>query len=829
MKATLRWIQEFVPDLKASAEEVGKRLTAAGLEVEAITDLAKAYDKVVVGKLLEVNRHPTKETITVCRVSIGAEERRIVCGAQNHKVGDKVAAALHGAVLPGNFKIEKKKVYGEVSEGMLCSEKELGLSNESQGIWILPASAVEGTPLAQAMNLGDAIFEIGITPNRGDCLSIAGLAREVAAAFGLPLKQTVAEVPHGNDAAARVKVVVDDVSGCPRYIARVIDGVTIGQSPAWMRQRLEQCGIRPINNVVDVTNYVMLEMGQPLHAFDARLLDGNSIVVRRAKPGETMKTLDGVERKLLAGGIRPVEPDAAIGAARTLSSTVTPDADDYDLVIADAKKPVAIAGVMGGEHSGVQNDTKTIVLESAWFDPARVRRTARRHGLHTESSHRFERAVDAAGVDRASARAASLIAELGTGKIVPGKVESSVPGLGEPRVIRLSVARARSLLGMDVGAARIAELLSPLAIGVEGGGDTLTCTAPPFRDDLREEVDLVEEIARRIGYDQIPASRPTSYLTAENVSIDLEKARRAREILVGFGFAETVHLPFGARDEAAKLKLAPDDPRARVVFLANPLADDQAVLRGSLLPPLLMNVARQRAHRHEDVRIFELRSTFRRRDEGKLPDESRRLTGVLSGRRAAAHWSEGAPSLDFFDAKGVVEAFVGAFCAKTPTFSASTEPFLVTGAQAKVEAAGRVLGVLGELHPDVLRAFDVSARAFAFDLDYEALAALAGATPHFAELARFPAIARDVALVVDEQTEVGAMLSFARNSAKKNLESVDVFDLYRGEKLGAGKKSVALGMTWRAADKTLTDDEANSLQEKLVSALVDRFHATVRA
>ncbi len=804
MKAPYRWLQELLPGLAADADECAKRLTAAGLEVEGVHSTLEGFETVYVGRLLEVNKHPNADKLTVCKVDIAGVERQIVCGARNHKAGDKVAVALPGSVLPNGAKIEKGKIRGEVSDGMLCSEAELGLGLESDGIWILPPDAKEGALVADAMNLSDWILEIGLTPNRGDCLSQAGIARELGAALGLAPKLPAGEAKTSSE-KPKIKVRLEDAEGCPRYIARVIEGVKIQPSPSWMQRRLEQCGIRPINNVVDVTNYVMLELGQPLHAFDARMLEGGEIVVRAAKAGEKMKTLDGVERKLLAA----------------------------DLVIADAKKPVAIAGVMGGEHSGVLDDTTTVVLESAWFDPSRVRKTSRAHGLHTESSHRFERNVDPNGVDRASARAAALIAETSGGKVLSGSVDASKKTF-EPRKIRLARARVSGVLGVDPTPKETAALLEPLGLACTAhGADALDVVVPTFRPDLTEEIDLVEEVARRYGYEKIPERAPRSRLSTEGKDVETERMRKARGILVGMGFQETLHLPFASRDEAAKLGLAAGDPRGMSVPLANPLADDQAVLRGTLLPVLLANVARNRAKKQADLRLFELRGVFRWSAaadpaQQKLPQESRRVSGVLCGRRFPAHWNAPGDAVDFFDAKGIVETFVTAFTRRTPLFAASSEPFLVTGAQAALSFGGKSLGVVGEVHPDVLARFEVGARAFAFELDYEALTGVASGTPAYVDLPRFPAIERDVALLMDESVAVGDLLQEARKHTKKGLESIDVFDVFRGGKLPPGKKSVALGMVWRAADRTLTDDEVNGLHEKLVQALQERFRAERR-
>ena len=812
MKVTYQWLKELLPDLTAPAAEVARRLTAAGLEVESVTSLVEGFDKVVVGRLLDVKKHPNADKLTVCQVSTApgddpANVRQIVCGATNHKAGDKVAVALPGAVLPNGMKIDKAKMKGEASNGMLCSEQELRIAETSAGIWILPPELKEGENVADAMKLADWTLEIGLTPNRGDCNSVIGLAREVAAAFDLPMRMPLVEteVDPKQTAASKIKVAVDDAAGCPRYIARVIDGVTIGPSPAWMQQRLDRCGVRPINNVVDVTNYVMLEMGQPLHAFDIRFVRGGQIIVRAASEGEKRKALDGVERKLAS---KP----------------------DHDLVIADASGPVALAGVMGGENSGVKDDTKTVVLESAYFDPSRVRKAARRHGLHTESSHRFERSVDPAGTDRASARAAQLIAELGKGKVLSGEVEVST-GDFSPREVRVSMKRVNGLLGITFSDDQAIALLAKIHLGaraVEPG--VLSVDVPRFRADISMELDIAEELLRLHGYDKVPDNAPLAALSAQNRSADVERERRAKALLVALGFHETVHLPFAPRDEAAKLKLAAGDARARVVPLANPLADDQAVLRASLIPALLANLARQRAQKNLDVRVFELRAAFQWKKTGELPDEPRRLTAVLSGRRDPQGWSRPADPVDFFDAKGAVEALVAALTRKTAQFAPSTETFLVAGAQASSTLSGKPLGVVGEVHPKVLAAFGVSAtRAFLFDLDFDLLSKEAGGSPAFAELPRYPSVDRDVALLVDESTEVGAMLAFARSTAKKSLESVDVFDVFRGGKLPAGKKSVALGMVWRSSEKTLTDEEVNALHEKLVQALEDRFRASRRS
>ncbi len=810
MRVTYRWLKEFLPDLSASAEEVAAALTSAGLEVESVESLAAGFEKVVVGRLLEVRRHPNADRLTVCDVTLSPDARsvrQIVCGANNHKAGDKVAVALPGATLPNGTAIQKGKIRGEVSDGMLCSETELRLRESSAGIWILPPDTVEGRPVAEAMNLADWAFEVAVTPNRGDCLSVIGLAREAGAALEVPFRVPRVDVPVAPAAASSaVKLFVDDPAGCPRYVARVIEGVTIGPSPAWMVRRLEACGVRAINAVVDVTNYVMLETGQPLHAFDAERIRGGEIVVRAARPGESMKTLDGVERALVAD----------------------------DLVIADGAGAVAIAGVMGGEGSGVRETTTTIVLEAAHFDPARVRRTARRLGLHTDASHRFERDVDPSGVDRASSDAARRIAELTGGRVLAGSVERSA-GAFEPREVALTAARVRSLLGIEIEEREIVDLLAPLQLHARPDGPgRLAVTVPRFRADLKIEADLVEEVARRRGYERIPERRPLARMTAEGHSSDLERVRAARALLVGLGFSEAIHLPFAPEDEAARFKLPPEDPRAQTVPLANPLAADQAVLRATLVPGLLRALARNRALRTFDVRLFELRPAFRWQGAGRLPDETRRLSAILSGRRHPPHWGQPSLDVDLFDAKAVAETAVAALTRRAAAFVPSTEPFLIAGAQAHVDVAGRTVGFVGELDPEVLAAFGLPAgtgaiaRAFAVELDFDALVALGCPTPTYEELPRHPSVERDLALLVDDGVSAGSLLSAIRAYQKKGLEAVEVVDLYRGDRLPAGKKSLALRMTWRAADRTLTDDEVNALHEKVVVQLVSTFKAERR-
>ncbi len=804
MKVTLNWLKDYV-DFDLPADELSHRLTMTGLEVDAMERLGEGLDSVIVAHLADVQPHPDADRLTVCKVQTGSVTQQVVCGATNHKTGDLVALAQVGSVLPGDFKIKKSKIRGQESCGMLCSRSELGLTGESDGILILPPGLPLGQPVFKALGLKDVMFEIGLTPNRADCLSVVGVAREVSAMVHAPLKLPVPEVVEcGRQAAEKTSVYIEDPDLCPRYTARLIENVKIGPSPAWLVRRLETVGMRSINNVVDVTNFVMLELGQPLHAFDFNQLREHRIVVRRAKDGDQFKTLDGQARTLMGS----------------------------DLVICDGVGPVALAGVMGGENSEVSPDTTAILLESAYFNPTAIRRTSKRLGLHTESSHRFERGTDVDIVPLALDRAAALIAELADGSIARGAVDAYPKELAR-RKVTITASRTSQLLGLDVDANDIRARLNTIGLKcdllVDRRDGAVNVEIPNFRPDLEREVDLIEEVARLTGYDQIPVTMPVSSLTCQQLPGHLSLERRVRDRMAHMGYSEVINYSFFNADCLNKLGLAEDDLRRQNVQILNPLTEEQGSMRTTLVPSLLETAARNLAYRSEDLALFELRPVFQPVDGAELPRESLRLAALLCGRREPQGWAQTTAKGDFFDMKGVVEQLLADLRIVDVRWHAEhDELFYHPGKSCSLYLGERLLGTLGELHPQVLHTFDLGPSAILCDLDLEAFFASCGKAVKFQPLSRYPDVQRDSAFLVDNEVTAQQVFDVLGQVKLKDLESIELFDVYSGEGVPAGKKSLAIRACYRALDRTLTDELIQNLHGKLVRAMEKELGAELR-
>lgn len=801
MIVTYNWLKEYV-DFDFTPEELAHRLTMAGLEVDAMEKIGADLDTVIVARLATVEAHPEADRLTLCQVETGKETLQVVCGAKNHRAGDLVALAQVGSILPGDFAIKKSKIRGVESMGMLCSEKELALAEEAEGIMILPPGLPLGQPVFEALGLKDVRFELGLTPNRPDCLSVVGVAREVAAMAGRPLNRPTPVVnENGAPIEAETSVTIDDPQRCPRYAARLIKGVKIGPSPEWMVRRLESVGMRSISNVVDVTNFVLLELGHPLHAFDFNLLREGRIVVKSAGEGEVFTTLDSQPREL----------------------------KDSDLTICDGQGAVALAGIMGGENSEIKPETTDVLLESAYFDPTTIRRTSKRLGIHTESSHRFERGADIDMVPLALDRAAALIQELAGGSVARGRIDvypRVLPKISLP----LTVARVNAVLGLELSATTIKELLDAISFvtRIENDG-ALTVEVPSFRPDVEREIDLIEEIARLNGYDRIPVTMPSGALVSHQDSPQVGLVRQVRDYLVGAGFCEMINYSFIAESAWDRIGLADDDSRRMTVKVLNPLTEEQAVMRTSLVPSVLTSVAGNLAYRNSDPRVFELRPVFQVVEEQELPYEPLRLTVALCGRRAPEGWAQERADVDFYDIKGLAEGILGLFTLPALTWEAdSREPFLHPGKSCVLRCGNSLLGTLGEVHPQILREFDIDESVYLLDLNLTALFQQVQGHPGFRPLSRYPDVCRDSALLVDEEIPAARVLSLLGEIKNKSIEEITLFDVYRGAGVPAGKKSLAIRVRYRSLEKTLTDEEIQGIHGKLIRALEKNLGAEIR-
>jgi phenylalanyl-tRNA synthetase beta chain len=792
MKVSCNWLREYV-DFDLSPTELADLLTMAGLEVEGIEEVGAALEGVVVGEVVSLLPHPQADRLSLCRVQAGEKAYPIVCGARNMRAGDKVALALEGAQLPGGVEIKRTKIRGELSEGMLCSEAELGFSASADGIMILPAHAPSGTPLADFLNIRDTLLEISLTPNRGDCLSMIGIAREVAALTGTALHVPISELREGRDSVeAFVRVSVRDLDLCPRYSARLITGVQIGPSPFWLRTRLERAGVRAINNVVDVTNYVMLEYGQPLHAFDHDFLEGGGIVVKRAASGEHFVTLDGVERQL----------------------------NNDTLMICDAAKPIAIGGIMGGVNSEIRESTSRVLLESAYFTPVGIRRTSTALGLQTESSYRFERGVDPEGVLAASRRATSLIAELAGGEVAQGVIDCCPVPVPRPE-ITVRLPRANALLGLQLEQEEVRGILQRLNIEIkEHRGDTWKVVPPSYRGDITREIDLIEEIGRLHGYDRIPVETPLMSILPGQQSSRTALIDLVTDTLVGLGFYEAITYSFISPQSLQSLCLPPDDPLLHPLVLRNPLAEAQSVMRTTLLPGLLETVRYNLSHTNRDIKIFEARTIYCPRAGDKLPAERQVLAGVIIGATAGHGWNSPRQEVDFFYTKGCVERILAELHTPSPTFTGSERiAYVHPGKGAAVQILDKAIGLVGELHPHVAEAFGLPAGVFIFELDLAALSDGYLQAITFTPLPRFPSVARDVAVAVDERITADELTRMIREVDTTAIESVEIFDSYQGDPIPAGRKGLAFRIQYRSLERTLTDEEVNGFHQKVLERL----------
>ncbi|WP_434776176.1 phenylalanine--tRNA ligase subunit beta [Pseudomonas oryzihabitans] len=791
MKFSEQWLRSWV-NPAATHEDLVARLSMAGLEVDGVEAAAGRFQGVIVGEVVSVERHPDADKLNVCQVSNGQESFQVVCGAPNVRAGLKVPFATVGATLPGDFTIKKAKLRGVESHGMLCSASELQISDDNSGLLELPAAAPVGESLRSYLQLDDAIIDVDLTPNRGDCLSIAGLAREVGALYNAQVEPLQVEAVAATHQETR-PVEVLAPQACPRYLGRVVKNVDLSRpTPDWMVERLRRSGVRSIDAAVDVTNYVMLELGQPMHAFDLDQIKGG-IRVRLADAGERLVLLDGQDIELR----------------------------NDTLVIADHERALAIAGIMGGEHSGVAAGTRDLFLESAFFDTIAVAGKARSYGLHTDSSHRFERGVDFELARKAMERATRLLLDIVGGE--PGPVIEAVSAEHLPQVepILLRAERIERVLGLTLDDAQVERLLSGLGLAVarlEAG--RWQVGVPSHRFDISIEVDLIEELARLYGYNQLPIRFPQARLAPQPLPESKGELSQLRRLLVARGYQEAITYSF--IDEKSFRLFAPE---AQPVMLANPISTDMVAMR-SLLWPGLVKAVQYNLNRQQDrVRLFESGLRFVGQLEGLVQENV--LAGAVCGSRLPESWSSGREAVDFFDVKADVEALLAQSGAGTDfRFVAGEHPALHPGQTALIERAGQPVGYLGALHPEVARELDVDRPVFLFELALDALTI--GSLPRFGELSRFPEVRRDLALVVDETVAAGDLLADIRENAGEGLKELRLFDVYQGKGIDPHRKSVAIGLTLQHPSRTLTDEEVNETTQKILVSLERRFNATLR-
>ncbi|TGX96163.1 phenylalanine--tRNA ligase subunit beta [Hominisplanchenecus murintestinalis] len=796
MNTSLSWIKAYVPDLDVTAQEYTDAMTLSGTKVEGYEKMDADLEKIVIGQILSIERHPDADKLIICQVNVGTETVQIVTGAPNVKEGDKVPVVLDGGrvagghdgkMTPGGIRIKKGKLRGIESCGMMCSIEELGSTREmypeapEYGIYIFPKDAVIGESAIKALGLDDVIFEYEVTSNRVDCYSVLGIAREAAATFGKKFVPPVVQATgNSEDAHDYVKVTVKDTDLCPRYTARVVKNIKIAPSPKWMQRRLASNGIRPINNIVDITNYVMEEYGQPMHAYDYDTIAGHEIVVRRAEKGEKFVTLDGQERTM----------------------------DDSVLMICDGEKAVGIAGIMGGENSMITDDVKTMMFEAACFDGTNIRLSSKKVGLRTDASGKFEKGLDPNNAEAAINRACQLIEELGAGEVVGGIVDVYTTKK-EPVRVPFEPEKINALLGTELSKEQMLKYFEAVELAYDAGTNEIV--APTFRHDIFRTADLAEEVARFYGYDNIPTTLPRGEATTGKLPFKLRIEEVARDIAEYCGFSQGMTYSFESPKVFDKLLLAADSPYRNAIKISNPLGEDFSIMRTVPLNGMLTSLAFNYNHRNKNVRLYELGNVYlpKQLPLTELPEERMQFTLGMYG--------EG----DFFVMKGVVEEFFEkAGLHKTASYDPQAgKPFLHPGRQANIIYDGEVLGYLGEIHPAVADKYGIGEKAYVAVLDIPRVVEYASFDRKFEGIAKFPAVTRDISMMVSKDILAGQIEAMILQRGGKHLESLNLFDIYEGEQVKKGYKSMAYSLVFRAKDKTMTEDEITSAMKKVYNGL----------
>jgi len=802
MLVSLKWLKDYV-DVEMTPTELADALTMAGLEVDEIKQIKPAFTGVVSAEILSVKPHPSADKLCLCAVTDSIQTYPIVCGAKNIKAGDIVPLAKVGATIPGGYTIKSTVLRGEKSDGMLCSEEELEVGDDNTGIMQLPPGTALGKPLEEILDLGDTVLDVSITPNRADCLSMLGIAREVAAITGKKIKMPAGEVcESAEDINSITSVKIIDSDLCPRYTARMIKDVAIGPSPVWMKTRLEAVGLRSINNVVDVTNFVMLEMGQPLHSFDFRFLEEGRIVVRKSVQDEEFVSLDGKARKL--------------------------EADT--LLICDGVKPVAIGGIMGGLNSEVKDDTRSVFLESAYFNPSSIRRSARRLAMPTDAAFRFERGIDPEGVLAALNRAAGLIADLSGGKVCKNFIDEYPAKVPAAANIPLALSRVNAVIGTAIEGSEVIRILQSIGMEVkENEPGKYLVTPPTYRVDITREIDLIEEVARLYGYDRVPVTLPDVAVTEMAAIPRLDLEERIRTVLTGNGYNEVINYSFISPQSVDYLGLIENDERRRLVHIKNPLVEDQAVMRTTMIFALLDSLKKNANNGCFNLKLFEMGRIFLNCGAGKLPAERNVLAGLLSGTIGEDLWNY-RQNVDFYDVKGCIDNLFSDLKTGDCRYVAENpEPFLHPGKSANIYLNDSKVGYLGEVHPDVKDRMDLKVNSYVFEINLDMLVNHIAGEVTYKEISKYPAVARDVAFVVYSGVQADYMLDIVLRQKEDLLENVGIFDIYAGKGLPDGTKSLGLRFSYRSPDKTLTDLEVNNVHERIVRKTIELTGARVRS
>ncbi len=802
MIVSLSWLEDYV-SIQMDVSSLADALTMVGLEVEAVWDRYTYLNTVVVGKIDDVFPHPKADKLTICKVNTGDRQLDIVCGAPNARKGMLAALAFPGTVLPNGKILENSTIRGIKSEGMLCSENELALGNKTGGLMELHGNFQPGTALAKALSLSDHVMEIGLTPNRPDCLSILGIAREIAAIQKTTLKYPECSLKDkSSEVFHMTSVTINDPEHCPRYCARLLENMVVGHSPFWMQDRLLSVGLRPINAIVDITNFVMMETGQPLHAFDFDRLAQNRIVVRTAKDKEAFTTLDGKKREL----------------------------NSETLMICDGEKPVAIGGVMGGENSEIQMDTTRVLIESACFDPVSIRKTSKYLGLSTDASHRFERGVDPGGTVKALNRAASLMSDISGGHIVPGLIDEH-PVQSGTKSIELDTAYANRVLGLSLNASHMQTLLESVGFLVQSADNLqLVVTPPSFRVDVSRPQDLMEEIARIYGYDKIPTTFPLIPAQQRIPSGQWDFRGQIKDLMQSLGFNEVINYSFMDEKACDLLELDANDKRRKVLPILNPLNEDMAVMRTCLISGLLKAMVLNLSQQMKTLKIFEVGNTFISQGNDCLPVENEYLAVLWTGSRSDHSLHMKDIDCDFYDIKGAAEALLRSLEIQDVIFTKMPEnscQYTKAGHSARILSEGKDIGLLGEVDPKVISAFDLKQKAFIFELDLNIMSFLTPKTKQFQPVPRFPATYRDVTIIIDKHIESGEVVEMVRNANESLIEAVLLYDLYEGDPIPKGQSSITLRVIYRSAEKTLEDTDVTPVTERIAKELLNRLNASL--